>query len=224
MLREVVSGGTSTKADLATLDVSGKSGTALRTNKGHYQAGAYTASFVGLFPEDRPQFAILVKLDNPQNGYYGGVVAGAVTNVVLRAALSARDASLNLQQLATSVHAPRPDTSLAARVAAKAKSRADSVRLAALPAPRPAAIAADTDPRTSASYVIKLPSALRIAPVTNAVRAVPDVSGLSLRAAARTLHAAGFRVELISGQAPQTIPAAGTLWMPGRVVKLSAEQ
>lgn len=227
MLREVVTGGTSTKADLATLDVAGKSGTALRTNKGHYEAGAYTASFAGIFPVDHPQLVILAKLDKPQNGYYGGVVAGNVANQVFRAALSARDAALDLPQLAASVHAPRPDTSVAGRAAekaaAKAKARADSIRAVRL-AEQHIATPADTDPRTSASYVIKLPSTLRIAPIANTVRAVPDIAGLPLRAAARTLHAAGFRVQVVPGMPPGTDPVAGTMLTPGRVVKLSAEQ
>ena len=227
MLRDVVSGGTSTKADLATLDVAGKSGTARRAVKGRYEAGAYTASFVGLFPQDNPQFVILVKLDRPQNGYYGGVVAGGVTNVVLRAALAARDASLDLHELASSVHAPRPDTTAEGRAAERAKARADSIRLAA-PPKRVAVVQPDTDPRTSASYVIKLPASTRVAPVAATPRPVPDVSGLPLRVAARTLHAAGFRVQIVHGGATPpntspTVPAAGTPLLPGRVVKLSSE-
>jgi membrane peptidoglycan carboxypeptidase len=223
LLRDVVAGGTSTRADLLTLDVGGKSGTAKRTSKGQYVAGSYTASFVGLFPQDRPQYVILVKLDNPQNGYYGGVVAGSITNTVLRAALSARNASLDLHQLATSVHAPRPDTTAAGVARARAQARTDSIKRAAMPVERVAA-PADTDPRTSASYVVKLPSTTRVAPIATAVRPVPDVAGLPLRAAVRTLHAAGFRVELVPGYGATTLPVAGTPWMPGRVVKLGTAQ
>lgn len=242
MLRDVVSGGTSTKADLATLDVAGKSGTARRNVHGHYLAGSYTASFVGLFPNDNPQFVILVKLDNPQNGYYGGVLAGGVTNVILRAALSARDAALDLYTLSSSVHAPRPDTSEAGRAAARAKAHEEGMRAAAESArvraaerrppgessalPRPAvpppATPADTDPRTSASYVVRLPARVRIAPVAQSLRPVPNVTGLPLRAAVYALHSAGFRVEIVHGTPAGTTPAAGTALAPGRVVKLSS--
>ena len=219
-----MSGGTSTKADLATLDVAGKSGTAKRdVVHRHYQIGSYTASFVGLFPDDNPPFVVLVKRDNTQNGYYGGIVAGAVTRVVLLAALAARDAALDLAQLATSVHDPRPDTSAAAIAAAQAKAVAESTRLALQPTTTHVAVVApaDTDPRTGASYIIELPFVAHIAPIVASLRPVPDVTGLPLRAAARTLHAAGFRVEIIPGSTVQTIPAIGTPWMPGRVVKLS---
>ncbi len=230
MLRDVVAGGTSTKADLATFDVAGKSGTALRNAHGRYIAGSYTASFVGLFPDDKPQFVILVKLDNPQMGFYGGIVAGGVTNVVLRAALAARDAALNRSELASSVHAPRPDTSAAGIAAAKTRlatekrndsvAIADSLRLAARTTP------ADSDSalRTGGDYVVSLPSRARAVPPVVSLRSVPDVTGLPLRSAVRALHAAGFRVELAPGSAASLVPAAGTMLEPGRVVKLGVPQ
>ncbi|HEV7836709.1 MAG TPA: penicillin-binding protein 2, partial [Gemmatimonadaceae bacterium] len=66
MLLAVVQEGTATKADLATFEVAGKSGTARRTSQNSgYTAGNYTASFVGLFPGNDPQYVVLVKLDNP---------------------------------------------------------------------------------------------------------------------------------------------------------------
>jgi cell division protein FtsI (penicillin-binding protein 3) len=220
MLRDVVEGGTSTRVELATIDVAGKSGTARRARNGRYVPGAYTASFVGLFPSDQPQYVVLAKLDNPQKTIYGGVAAGGVTNVVLRAALAARDAALDLHELSSVRHEPRPDTSPAGRRRKAAKARADSVRRAASPLPV-AAVPVDTDPRTSASYVVKLPAKRHLAPPVVTVRPIPDVSGLTLRAAVRVLHGAGFRVQLVGGTTIETTPAAGTSWMPGRVVKLS---
>jgi cell division protein FtsI (penicillin-binding protein 3) len=224
MLRDVVAGGTSTKADLATLDVAGKSGTALRNAHGHYIAGSYTASFVGLFPDDKPQFVILVKLDNPQMGFYGGIVAGGVTNVVLRAALAARDAALNRGELASSVHAPRPDTTPAGRAAERTRlaseRKIDSVDVADSLRNLTHAAPVDSDPRTSESYVVTLPSTTRTIPPVVSPRAVPDVTGLPLRSAVRALHAAGFRVELMPGVAVPLTPVAGTMLEPGRVVKL----
>lgn len=228
MLRDVVAGGTSTKADLATLDVAGKSGTALRNANGHYIAGSYNASFVGLFPDDKPQFVILVKLDNPQMGFYGGIVAGGVTNVVLRAALAARDAALNRSELVSSIHAPRPDTTAVGLAAARARAIvqkrndstaiADSLRDAARAAPP------DSDPRTGEYYVVTLPARSRSVPPALSPRAVPDVSGMPLRSAVRLLHSAGFRVELVAGTPSLTVPAAGTLLEPGRVVKLGIQK
>jgi cell division protein FtsI (penicillin-binding protein 3) len=228
MLRDVVAGGTSTKADLATLDVAGKSGTALRNANGRYIAGSYTASFVGLFPDDKPQFVILVKLDNPQMGFYGGIVAGGVTNVVLRAALAARDAALNRGELAASVHAPRADTSEAGRAAERARAEAarreDSVAVADSLRDAARAVPAAPDPRTGEYYVVKLPAVPHSVPPVASLRAVPDVAGLPLRAAVRAIHAAGFRVQLVPDAPLVMIPAAGTMLGPGRVVKLGIAQ
>ncbi len=228
MLRDVVAGGTSTKADLATLDVAGKSGTALRNAHGRYIAGSYTASFVGLFPDDKPQFVILVKLDNPQMGFYGGVVAGGVTNVVLRAALAARDAALDRVELASSVHAPRPDTTAAGRAADRVRAvtekRNDSSAIADSLREAARAVPVDSDPRTGEYFVVKLPSVTRSIPPVVSLRAVPDVSGLPLRSAVRVLHSAGFRVQLIPGSPSSILPAPGTMLEPGRVVKLGIAQ
>ncbi|MGI9089509.1 MAG: penicillin-binding transpeptidase domain-containing protein [Gemmatimonadaceae bacterium] len=243
MLRDVVAGGTSTKADLATLDVAGKSGTARHNVHGHYESGKYTASFVGLFPDDKPQFVVLVKLDDPQDGYYGGIVAGSVTNVVLRAALAARNAALNLDELATSVHAPRPDTSAAGRAAGRKRRAADSATAAAVVAakkhldslaatdsgkramrPLPPLASVDPDPRTGEFFVVKLPAVSRVAPPASSLRAVPNVEGLPLRGAVRALHAAGFRVQLVRGGPPGPVPAAGTALGPGRVVRIGVPQ
>ncbi|HEY5086853.1 MAG TPA: PASTA domain-containing protein, partial [Gemmatimonadaceae bacterium] len=135
---------------------------------------------------------------------------------------------LDLGELASSVHAPRPDTTAAGRVAERvhaAEERktdssavADSLRDAARTVP------ADSDPRTGEYYVVTLPSTTRAVPPVVSPRAVPDVAGLPLRLAVRELHSAGFRVELIPGAPPTVVPAAGTMLEPGRVVKLGMPQ
>jgi beta-lactam-binding protein with PASTA domain len=58
-----------------------------------------------------------------------------------------------------------------------------------------------------------------------APRPVPDVRGLSLRAAARALHRSGFEVRVEGwGRAVSTTPAAGASALPGSVVTLHAER
>jgi beta-lactam-binding protein with PASTA domain len=78
----------------------------------------------------------------------------------------------------------------------------------------------DANERT-ASYVIELPSSLKSAPAPILPRAVPDVRGLSVREAVRTLHGAGFRVRILASSPEGTLPAAGTLVAPGTIVQLS---
>lgn len=209
MLLAVVQEGTATKADLETFTVAGKSGTARRTalNAG-YTEGNYTASFVGLFPADDPQYVVLVKLDSPGGARYtGGDVAAPVTRIVLRAALAARDAALDRESLVAS--GVRAAPGVAGGGAERLSDSADT------PAAAPVV---DQAPVTS--YVVRLPLAAKPKPVATPPRVVPDVSGLTLRNSVRALHSAGFKVRLVNAPANSTSPAAGTVAPPGSIVQL----
>ncbi len=202
MLVGVVTGGTSTEAAMRNFDVGGKSGTSRRTVGKHgYGAGAYTASFVSLFPAEAPQYVILVKLNNPKGDIYGGKTAAPVSKIVLQAALAARDASLDRGTLAPARDSLAPV--------------ADSV---AHPA-----IADDDD--TLPPAVLDVARARRAPTVAAAPRAIPDVQGLSVREAAFALHRAGFNVQLDGyGSARATVPGAGSIAQSGSIVRVSATQ
>jgi cell division protein FtsI (penicillin-binding protein 3) len=224
MLLAVVQEGTATKADLATFDVAGKSGTARRTSEGEgYTAGNYTASFVGLFPGNDPQYVVLVKLDSPQGAHYaGGDIAAPVTQIVLRAALSARDAALNRGDLAASEREAASKSGNGKAAPAERLARADEHRDKADPEsydPNRNISPRETETPTK-SYVVDLPAGVRRAPNPVTPRAVPDVRGLTLREAVRALHNAGFRVRLLTASASGTAPAAGTMAAPGTIVEL----
>ncbi|HVD60354.1 MAG TPA: penicillin-binding transpeptidase domain-containing protein [Gemmatimonadaceae bacterium] len=212
MLLGVVESGTATRADLATYLLGGKSGTARRTEQGKgYVLGNYTASFVGLFPADKPQYVVLVKLDSPRHDYYGGEIAAPVTKVVLRAALAARDAALNREELATveRVRGGNADSLAQSESAAAGSSNAtEPVR------------ELEEAPAQHGAVTIALPFAPRKQVVDQTPRDVPDVTGLTLRDAVRALHRSGFRVRLTPQRGGATIPAAGTMLPPGSIVKL----
>ncbi len=88
MMREVVQGGTGTKAQLAGYAVAGKTGTAQRPSpSGGYEPGAYVASFVGIVPADAPRLAMLVIVDGPHGAYFGGDVAAPVFREIARQVL-----------------------------------------------------------------------------------------------------------------------------------------
>jgi cell division protein FtsI (penicillin-binding protein 3) len=227
LMISVVDSGTGVKADLATFQLAGKSGTARRATQGKgYLAGNYTASFVGLFPADDPQFVVLVKIDNPRGDYFGGDIAAPVSAVVLRAALAARDAALNRGQLAVvEKRVALPESSNLPTSAADAKGKKPRVA--------PALVDPDVDdvspyelsakPKSvppSVSTEVALPYARPKVVVDEAQRAVPDVMGMTLRNAVHALHTAGFRVKLVPAQEQMTVPAAGTLLVPGSTVKL----
>ena len=216
MLLAVVQEGTATKADLQTFDVAGKSGTARRTaqNSG-YIAGNYTASFVGVFPGKDPQYVVLVKLDNPRGKHYsGGDIAAPVTQIVLRAALAARDAALNREDLAAS-----EKTAAASTIRETSRDPTEHIDAASYD---PSDNLRPRDPSEGTkSYLVDLPASRSQTPLGVSARAVPDVRGLPVREAVRALHAAGFRVRLGAGSTVGTSPAAGTVSPPGIIVQLN---
>jgi cell division protein FtsI (penicillin-binding protein 3) len=215
MLLGVVESGTATRADLATYLLGGKSGTARRTVKGKgYVLGNYTASFVGLFPADKPQYVVLVKLDSPRHAYYGGEIAAPVTKVVLRAALAARDAALNRADLA-SVERANPvigSVDTLAEVGDAPRAPAEGTEEAATPT--------EELRETRGPVTLDLPLVTHPKAIDRTERPVPDVSGLVLRDAVRALHQSGFRVRVIPQRGSATVPAAGTLLAAGSIVKL----
>lgn len=66
MLRDVVTRGTATLAEVPGYMIGGKTGTAekVRPNGGYYEDKVIT-TFAGVFPADKPQYAIVVTLDEP---------------------------------------------------------------------------------------------------------------------------------------------------------------
>ncbi len=81
MLEKVVEpGGSGEKAWLEEYRVAGKTGTAQKVDSttGRYAAKAVVASFVGYLPARNPRAVILVVIDEPSRGRYGGVVAAPV--------------------------------------------------------------------------------------------------------------------------------------------------
>ena len=77
MLKNVVVEGTGKAAAVTGYEVAGKTGTAqvaLKDGLG-YAEGTYIASFIGYLPADDAQVLISVKIDEPTNAIYGGIVA-----------------------------------------------------------------------------------------------------------------------------------------------------
>jgi cell division protein FtsI/penicillin-binding protein 2 len=214
MLLQVVESGTARRADLATYLLGGKSGTARRTEKGKgYVVGNYTASFVGLFPADKPQYVVLVKIDSPRHAYFGGEIAAPVTKVVLRAALAARNAALDRAELAAVERVRLPGS-------VDTLAQASEVVEAPQGAVEEAATPTEELRKARGPVTVELPFVAHPKAVDQTERAVPDVSGLTLRDAVRALHQSGFRVRLIPQRGGATLPAAGTPLAAGSIVKL----
>ncbi|HPY35780.1 MAG TPA: penicillin-binding protein [Smithellaceae bacterium] len=82
MLKEVVCSddGTGRNANIANVAVAGKTGTAQKFDfsRNVYSSDKVRTSFIGFFPVENPQIAILVILDEPQTDKWGGVAAAPV--------------------------------------------------------------------------------------------------------------------------------------------------
>lgn len=79
MLRTVVEEGTGQDAAIPGYGVSGKTGTAQKPGEGGYAEGKYISSFAGYFPEESPQYLILIVIDEVgTRPVWGGATAGQV--------------------------------------------------------------------------------------------------------------------------------------------------
>src|SRR5690554_4995232 len=86
MLKRVVTTeGTGRRARAISYSVAGKTGTALKTVGGKYDASKQMGSFIGMAPADKPRIVALVVIDEPKgSGMYGNggyVAAPAFSNV-----------------------------------------------------------------------------------------------------------------------------------------------
>lgn len=203
VLVSAVEVGTGRAAAMGPFRVAGKTGTARLVIGGRYVPSAYTSTFAGFFPAEDPQLVFLVKLDQPQGAYYGGLTAAPVTRTTLEAALAARSTPLDRRAVARAA------------------------------APLPAGVMADPPGvirAVSPAHVLERWPAGSAPPVTftsngagpgAAARVVPDVVGVAPRDAARLLHAAGLRVRLVGhGRVRETVPAAGALAKANAVVQV----
>ncbi len=99
MLRGVVIEGTGTQAAIPGYTVAGKTGTAAKIDPdGTYSSSRYVASFAGLVPASKPELVIMVMVDEPRAGYYGGDVAAPAFREMAR---------FNLQYLEIPQDAPK---------------------------------------------------------------------------------------------------------------------
>jgi cell division protein FtsI (penicillin-binding protein 3) len=78
MLTDVVREGTGMEAAVSGYQVAGKTGTAQKPRVGgvgYMSGGVYVASFAGYLPAGDPKILIVVTIDSPSRGLYGGTVA-----------------------------------------------------------------------------------------------------------------------------------------------------
>ena len=85
----VVEEGTAKAGRLDGFRAAGKTGTAQKYDRASnsYSTEKYTSSFVGFVPVERPRLSMIVVLDEPKEGYYGGQVCAPVFRDIARQVL-----------------------------------------------------------------------------------------------------------------------------------------
>lgn len=78
ILVSVVEHGTGEKAKLNYIKIGGKTGTSQKLIDGKYSDESYNSSFIGFFPADNPSIVILILVNAPKLGRYGGSVAAPI--------------------------------------------------------------------------------------------------------------------------------------------------
>uniref|UniRef100_A0A7C4X9N7 Penicillin-binding protein 2 n=1 Tax=candidate division WOR-3 bacterium TaxID=2052148 RepID=A0A7C4X9N7_UNCW3 len=78
ILCEVVDEGTGTGAKLDGVRVAGKTGTAQKAVNGQYSTTQITATFVGYFPADNPEYLVALMVDEPQNERWASTIVAPV--------------------------------------------------------------------------------------------------------------------------------------------------
>jgi len=87
MTRVTGEGGTAKKAAIPGYLVAGKTGTSRKFEKGKGYQAKYFASFCGFVPAKDPAFVMLVTVDEPKGGSYGGTVSAPVFRSIAERAL-----------------------------------------------------------------------------------------------------------------------------------------
>jgi cell division protein FtsI (penicillin-binding protein 3) len=232
ILESVVDSGTATAADLKTFDVAGKTGTARRAEGGVYRAGNINATFAAMFPAKHPQYVIIAKLIDPKGQVFGGLVAAPLVNKILQSAVASHDVGLDGDALTRDAHIPPPKIDSAALRRAAAATRLallNNKSVAPLLELDTGILAVNVAPTAKipapTTVVVALPFTPKLghAPPGDE-KLVPNVRGLDLRDAVRTLQGAGFQVRLIAGTTGKTRPLAGSLAKPGTIVVLETSR
>lgn len=211
MLESVVEkGGTGTAARLEEYQVAGKTGTAQKVSPGSkgYAKNKYVASFVGFAPSRDPKLVVLVSIDEPKGDYYGGLVSAPPFREIMGQSLA---------------YLKTPPDGVANEKIAQGKMEKIKAPKAASPNPK-----AERDNRVAEAMekppVESLSGDPEELPGSDEERAVPDLTGLSVREALRKAQSKNFKVKIRgSGICNRQEPQAGGQATDGSEIVLDCE-
>lgn len=224
MMERTVREGTGRLAQTPGYRVGGKTGTAqlIDEETRRYSTEHYVASFAGIAPINDPSLVVVIVIDSPVGLYYGGQVAAPVFPDLAAQALRFRDVppteptapqrpleTPGAESLADLAEAPRLEAFLAAP-----QVREDGVILVS-----------NSPPPTDADELEEQQESAQqdgeeVTLRFTALQA-PDLSGMSVREAARKCAAMGLRVQMDGvGRAVSQDPPPGVAVEPGDLLRV----
>ena len=208
VLVSVVERGTGKKSKIEGFQLAGKTGTAQKSIPGRrgYVPGKCVTTFGGFFPAEDPMFAIFVMLDEPKRGKWGGESAAPLCRDLVESALFAYNGFLDETAPAYLTDAS-PGMEKRFRILRIDGEEGEAER------------ERGDERRDSPVYDLTLPRAgegargsgdYPFVPERPIRGKMPDVSGLSMREAARILSRKGLEVRIVGmGEVARQQPAAG---------------
>jgi cell division protein FtsI (penicillin-binding protein 3) len=213
MLVGVVEFGTGKGVKIAGTTIAGKTGTSRKHGENGYEQGAYNASFIGFFPAEHPEVAILVILEHPSMEYYTGALASVPVFRAIAERIINNNGALTRATLASSVAAPSgsvlvPDVSTLS--VQSAQSMLEKVGIATRVVGSGATVRRQV-PEAGKSVAAGTTIDLITAEEAQGARVVPELRGMSLRRAVNALASEKLTAVLSgSGVVVSQYPEAGT--------------
>lgn len=204
IFKGVVKIGTGKRAALTNVEVAGKTGTAQKYDlkERGYSHKRYVASFVGYVPADNPQLVCAVVIDEPQKYHYGGEVAAPIFHKIMQRIVDSVDEEPEppAAQFGTQLNSGLvsvPDVRFVSYSKAKAILVEAGLKIAAythgnfvvqqVPVP---------DHLVKSGSIISVRLEKQMALQESDDAKFPDVRGLSIRQAVKTLAEYGYEVRV----------------------------
>lgn len=122
MMRAVVTSGTGRAANLKTIEIIGKTGTAQKSSAAGY-IDRYSTSFLGAFPASKPRYAVLILYDGVGGDQSGGGLSAPVFAALVKSILPFIEAHAEVFDVAE-YRQTQPETRTSARGAEEIYKRA----------------------------------------------------------------------------------------------------